>query len=378
MASGDSSDKKANAAGGKAWLCGVGCDAAKWAQNYPAVVVAIVTAAVIESLLLYLFWPIKRMGGDDHLRNFILASAAISGFPFLVWRAVAFSRQVAAAQNQEETDSQRRLTEVYAKSAEMFASDLLSVRLAGLYGLWDLARENPDIYHLRVMDVICAFIRNPLALKDWVSNQGNVPAKRPDVSAAILRLCQRNKKQIACEQKEDYYLDFTYANLQGEHFTGGNFRRADFRGANLNGAYFRGSADLTGSFFIAANLQCAIFGEGTKLISAHFQGANLISAKISHSKSSQYSLSEAAINGIQILNPTPENVTGAFILVNDSDFAVAPGKPRFFKEEKFRAVIAGMYERDWEGFQKLWRSCYQPQTSPAWGTYSRVPPKDIK
>ena len=43
----------------------------------------------------------------------------------------------------------------------MLGNDVLSVRLGGIYALEHLAREHPDQYHLQIVKLLCAFVRNP-------------------------------------------------------------------------------------------------------------------------------------------------------------------------------------------------------------------------
>ena len=43
----------------------------------------------------------------------------------------------------------------------MLGSDLLSVRLGGIYGLCQLAQDYPKEFHLRVVNLLAAFVRHP-------------------------------------------------------------------------------------------------------------------------------------------------------------------------------------------------------------------------
>ena len=61
-----------------------------------------------------------------------------------IWRSTVAERQSATAQ-------QGLLNERYQKGAEMLGSDVLSVRLGGIYALERLAAEDPNQYHILVM-----------------------------------------------------------------------------------------------------------------------------------------------------------------------------------------------------------------------------------
>ena len=61
------------------------------------------------------------------------------------------------AERQADTARLSLLNERYLKGAEMLGSEVLSVRLGGIYALQRLAEEHPGHYHLQVMNLFCAF-----------------------------------------------------------------------------------------------------------------------------------------------------------------------------------------------------------------------------
>ena len=46
----------------------------------------------------------------------------------------------------------------------MLGSEVLSVRLGGIYALQRLAEEWPDQYHIQIMRLFCAFVRLPTSI----------------------------------------------------------------------------------------------------------------------------------------------------------------------------------------------------------------------
>ena len=60
-----------------------------------------------------------------------------------------------------DTAEQSLLNERYQRGAEMLGSDVLSVRLDGIYALDRLAAEQPASYHIQIMQLFCAFARRP-------------------------------------------------------------------------------------------------------------------------------------------------------------------------------------------------------------------------
>ena len=62
------------------------------------------------------------------------------------------------------------LNERYQKGAEMLGSEVLAVRLGGIYALQRLVEDHPKQYHVQVMRLFCAFVRNPPVDKDRDDN----------------------------------------------------------------------------------------------------------------------------------------------------------------------------------------------------------------
>ena len=112
--------------------------------------------------------------------GFIIAGAL--ALVFAVWRGVLAQRQARTAELQAETalrqtdaaqlqvESSQRQTEIaqqgllnerYQKGAEMLGSEVLAVRLGGIYALQRLAEEHPGQYHVQIMELFCAYVRNP-------------------------------------------------------------------------------------------------------------------------------------------------------------------------------------------------------------------------
>ena len=114
------------------------------------------TVAAVEIALAALFWD-WLMGddsGSETVRNVGLMIAASLAFVLAIWRAVVADRQSTTAQ-------QGLLNERYQRGVEMLGSEVLSVRIGGIYSLRQLSRERPDLYHLHMMRLLCAYVRNP-------------------------------------------------------------------------------------------------------------------------------------------------------------------------------------------------------------------------
>ena len=94
-----------------------------------------------------------------------MVGAGLVALPLALWRGVVADRQAKIAQL-------GLLNERYQKGAEMLGSDVLSVRLAGIYALQRLSEDYPEQYHLQVMSLLSAFVRLPT--KDQSLESGQV------------------------------------------------------------------------------------------------------------------------------------------------------------------------------------------------------------
>jgi hypothetical protein len=77
---------------------------------------------------------------------------------YLTWRRQHSAEQVAL--DNRHDGEQRRVTELYAKAAEMLGAERAAVRMAGLYALERLAQDHPG-QRKPVVNVLCAYLRMP-------------------------------------------------------------------------------------------------------------------------------------------------------------------------------------------------------------------------
>ena len=241
----------------------------------------IVLVAVLA--LSFLFWDWLRgdESGSTTIRNLGLVLAAIVALPLAIWRSKVAERQADTAQRQSETAQRGLLNERYQKGAEMLGSQVLAVRLGGIYALARLAREHPADYHTQIMSLLCAFARNPPpAGKEDAKVREDVQAVmttvrersaaeiekiklerklREDIQAVMTAVGKRGKAQIEREKQENYRLDLSGANLKRAVFADANLEGALLAGANLKGATLTIArlkiADLQGADLAGANLR---------------------------------------------------------------------------------------------------------------------------
>ena len=120
------------------------------------------------------FWEELHRDEDSlstTIRNLGLVIGGVVAIVLAFWRSIVSERQADTAQR-------TLLYERYQKGAEMLGSNVGSVRLGGIYALERLADEHPDQYHVQVMNLFCAFVRDPFGAndsQDEVDGEGEPP-----------------------------------------------------------------------------------------------------------------------------------------------------------------------------------------------------------
>ena len=244
--------------------------------------------------------------GSITIRNIGLAIVAAVALLIAIWRGqvaqdqtevsrqdLAVSRQDLAVSRQDLAVSRQiLLNERYQKGAEMLGSNVLAVRLGGIYALQQLAEDYPTEYHITVMKLFCAFARFPtkdtemnLALDVREERDEQMPVLRADVQDIMQAVGSRSETIISSLETGQHSLlylrDANLSNLQirdvnlsGAWLTYANLSCARLPGAKLVGARFR-KADLSGARLRRADLS------GAKFWGAKLSGANLSSANLS-------------------------------------------------------------------------------------------------
>ena len=175
-----------------------------------------------------------------------------------------------------------------------------SVRLGGIYALYDLALSNLEKRLQNIIEILSSHVRETTQEKKYQEKYEKKPSN--EISSLLKLLSNLNTKYLSENKKaESSPLDLSHACLCGVRlleadfrkafFIGSNFANADleesrfegaelkvpcFTGANLEESHFEG-AKLRGSHFEGAHLYRSHF-EGAKLRSSHFEGANLRSS----------------------------------------------------------------------------------------------------
>ena len=244
--------------------------------------VLVVVASLISSPY-YWDWLSAEESNSSTIRNIFLAATALIALPLAIWRSTVAGRQADTAQQQSEIAQRGLLNERYQKGAEMLGSRVLSVRLGGIYALQSLASENPTQYHIQIMRLFCAFVRNldgsltpAIEIGSGGEEEGNdqPPRMREDVQAVMEAIGGRDEFGRYLEKEDGVELYFREANLSFLRLDNADLSNARFWKANLSGTSFS-KANLSGTSFSKANLS------GTSFSKANLSGAKLWKTSLS-------------------------------------------------------------------------------------------------
>lgn len=227
---------------------------------------AVVTVA-IGTYASVIYWDDLSSDNESisaSIRNIAVVLGGFIALVLSIWRSYVADLQAHAARRQSEIAQKGLLNERYQKGAEMLGSGVLSVRLGGIYALDRLAKEHPSEYHVQIMELFCAFVRNPANKESEIEirereKDRHVPDLGVDVAEVMTAIGQRSEDGIAEEGKaEGFELNFRRSDLRGLSLLGGNFRDADFTGAYLMRSHFT-DTDLRGANCSHAHLYMAHF-----------------------------------------------------------------------------------------------------------------------
>ena len=191
----------------------------------PAAVLAVVLTGVLSEA--FRDWLLADESGSTTIRNLGLVLAGLIALPLAIWRGLVAQSQANAAQ-------QSLRNERYQKGAEMLGSEVLSVRLGGIYALQRLAREHAREYHVQILRLFCAFARHPTKDNEYdiyLNVSTKFPQAREDVVNIVQAIGKRTSFEIELERKEKYPVG-----LQRVELPGAGFYQMDFTGINMSKA----------------------------------------------------------------------------------------------------------------------------------------------
>lgn len=207
-------------------------------------------------LLTVCFWPDLRGGNggpySGTIRDMGIVIGGVVAGVMAFWRLAVSDRQ-AAAQEQGLLDDRFR------SGTETLRSDDLAARIAGIHVLARLAANRPDEMHATVLNMFCAFVREPPVGRGGDGVGGGSPngSIGDDVQAIMDVLGGRSKRQIRLERDEGLKLNFQGADLRGCVLDGGDLSGAILKNADLSGVRFF-DVKLSGANLYRADLRGAV------------------------------------------------------------------------------------------------------------------------
>ncbi len=279
-------------------------------------------------------WFSEGESNSGTIRNIGLVLAGLVALPLALWRSLVAQRQAEAAQRQAFTAQEGLANDRYQKGAEMLGSDILSVRVGGIYALRGLVEDVPSIYMMPVQRLLCAFIRNPtedssLLVNDKSANV-EAPPLRDDVKAALEVVTDRRAGEVERERKRQITHDIVRSQLQRSALIGTNFANFNLSSVDFTDSLL-GNADFSYAILAFANLS------GAELGNANFYHATLYGCDLSGAKFT----SDAMRSDLSIRNIVACNLTQAQL-----DQAVAaPDNP---------PILDGVVDAE-TGEQLVWR-----------------------
>ena len=250
-----------------------------------------IVVSVVGFILLYVGWEWLRSESQESrgtkIRNAFLIIGGLVAVLLAIWRSRVSERQTQvsneqtkAALKQAGISHQSLLSERFQKGAEMLGSNTISVRLGGIYALKRIARDDPDIYHVQVMELFCAFVLNPTkseAVGDQPRAEEGHLQLTSEVQAVMTGIGNRTEEGLALEQSARLRMELPGASLRGVGLFGANLSYVWFQNADLSYAYLC-VANRSFANFLGANLEYA------NLVGANLSHANLIGANLSGAK----------------------------------------------------------------------------------------------
>ena len=304
---------------------------------------------VIVPTLIWVGWGWLHGDGagpsnSETLRNVGLLVAGVFAFAIAIWRAKVADQQSLTAKVEAETSKQGLLYDRFQRGAQMLGSESLSVRLAGIYSLEQLAKDDPEQYHIQIIQSFCSFVTNPSRNsepRELPSGQAAnaEQATRQDIRAAMYALGKRSEVGKSLEREAEIRLDLRSASLVGCDLSEMDFSNALLGGADLT------LADLFNCQLIRADLRQTILTKA-KLGGTNFSGATLFSTNFSlatceDAKFDNTSIYKSNLSGATL---TKASFNGTIfsdtVLVNASLKEAAPSWAYFSTEENELAALS--------------------------------------
>ena len=193
------------------------------------------------------------------------------GAPFLIWRTIVAQRTVDIAQENHITDLINKAVEglgAFRTERQGFSDEdglkhdengvpiilettkpNIEVRIGAILALERLAKNNPEVVHIQIMEILTAYIRqnSPVATLKPSRTPFNRPKPRSDIQLVLSVLGRRSVQGRRLERDKQFRLNLSDCDLSGADLTDAELSAAILIGSRLEGTYFR-RANLSGAW----------------------------------------------------------------------------------------------------------------------------------
>ena len=184
--------------------------------------------------------------------------AALLGAPFVIWgtyikyQSLGFQREGHITDRISKAVEQLGAEKTVKREGKEYTEPNIEVRIGGLLSIERIAQDSVTYDkgrdHVRMMEILCAYVRNNAPASDLEPTSPPFQIKRPriDIQKAMDVIKSRSDAQIQIEAATRYRLDLrdceldgcdlSNARLQGANLARSRFECAEFRSADLSGA----------------------------------------------------------------------------------------------------------------------------------------------
>ena len=201
-----------------------------------------------------------------------------------------------------------------------------SVRLVGIYILYDLALSKPKKRLKNIIEILSAHVRATTQEEEYQKKYKKKPSD--EISSLLKLLSNLNIKYLSENEEEKWYpLDLSNAYLCGVILHEVDFRKANLIRSNFEGAY------LDKSNFANVNLYESKF-EHADLVGSNFEGANLIGSRFTLAKLKESYFGGALLQESHFESASLHGSHFAFADLSESHFAGAFLSGSYFESAK--------------------------------------------
>lgn len=241
----------------------------------------LITVALIATTVFWApKWQVSGLKIDDKdrlsLENELRKTAAqiFGGLAILTGLYFTFE-QLTATRKSLEIAQEGQTIERFTRTVEQLGSQQPQVRVGGIYGLGEIAKNSPRDRSWIVVSILVAFAR------DRAKWQGStqVRALPEDVQAALSVLTSPDTHLLGTEATKRRTVDLEDTDFRRAYLVGANLEGVDLSRAHLEGADLRG-ADLKTASLVGSHLDGALL-QGSSLSGADLRAAQMSGADVS-------------------------------------------------------------------------------------------------